>query len=221
MKKSVALALLILSTSLTAAQRGYVSDKLEVQMRSGPSLQHKIVKMLPSGTPLTVIENDATTGYSLVQLESGDEGWILSRYLTNQPAARTLVEENLRKLTELSEENKNLKAELAALKASKEDAEKTGQVLNAETQRLNSELIAIRQASSNVLQIQNERDQLQEKVIGLERDLEKIRREKNAQDADVKQHWFMIGAGVLLGGILLGLILPRVGWRKRSSWNSF
>lgn len=222
MKKSVLALLLILGcVHAHAGQRAYVSDRLEVQMRSGPSLQHKIVKMLTSGAALNVIEVDETNGYSLVSLESGEQGWILSRYLTGQPSAREQIEENARKLNGFSEENKALKAELAALKAGKENAEKTGEELNAETQRLNTEVIAIRQASANALQIQAERDQLQEKVIGLERDLEKARREMQAQNADVKQDWFLIGAGVLIGGIALGLILPRLSWRKRSSWNSF
>jgi SH3 domain protein len=220
-KKSVTIVLLMLCANLNAAQRGYVSDKLEVQVRTGPSLQHRIVKMLPSGTPLDVLQADGASGYSLVEMESGDQGWILTRYLTAQPAARNQLDETARKLTELGEENKALKAELASLRSDKASVEKTGQDLSAETQRLNSELIAIRQASANVLQIQTERDQLQEKVIGLERDLEKVRREKQAQNADIKQHWFMIGAGVLLGGIVLGLTLPRLGWRKRSSWSSF
>ncbi|QSA97205.1 TIGR04211 family SH3 domain-containing protein [Methylococcus sp. EFPC2] len=222
MKKYLAALLLTLAcVHAQAAQRGYVSDRLEVQMRSGPSLQNKILKMLPSGTPLTVIEGDESSGYSLVSLDSGEQGWILSRYLSAQPAARAQIEENTRKSSELGEENKRLKAELAELRAGKENAEKNGQELDAETKRLNTEVIAIRQASANALQIQAERDQLQEKVIGLERDLEKTRREMQAQDADVKQDWFLIGAGVLIGGIVLGLVLPRLSWRKRSSWNSF
>ncbi|NJD05784.1 MAG: TIGR04211 family SH3 domain-containing protein, partial [Methylococcaceae bacterium] len=69
--------------------------------------------------------------------------------------------------------------------------------------------------------IQAERDQLQETVINLQRDLESLKRAKQAQEADVRQNWFMIGAGVLFSGVLLGLILPRMSWRKRSSWDSF
>jgi SH3 domain protein len=31
---------------------------------------------------------------------------------------------------------------------------------------------------------------------------------------------FLAGAGVLLGGILLGLTLTRLRWRKREHWGS-
>lgn len=100
-------------------------------------------------------------------------------------------------------------------------AERSAEELNAEVQRLNSELISIRQASANALQIQAERDELQQNVIHLERELESTKREKQALDEDQRQRWFFIGAVVLTAGLLLGLILPRLTWRKRSSWDSF
>ncbi|HUL11872.1 MAG TPA: TIGR04211 family SH3 domain-containing protein [Methylococcaceae bacterium] len=208
MKKCVpAIIMLMMSLCAQAVQQAYVTDKLEVQMRSGRSLQHKILKMLPSGTPLTALETDENTGYTRVTLESGEQGWVLTRYLTTEPVGRMQLEQ-------LGEENKALKNELAALKIAKDSAEKSGRDMN-------TELIAIRHASANAIQIQAERDQLQEKVIDLERELETTRREKQALDDDIKQDWFLIGAGVLFGGMLLGLILPRLSWRKRDSWNSF
>lgn len=220
-KKSVLATLLLLSFYAHAAQKAYVTDRLEVQLRSGQSLQHKILKMLPSGTSLTVTETDAAAGYSHVVLDSGEDGWVLTRYLSAQPVARTQIDETVKKLDELTEENKALKAELTAFKSGKNSAEKASEDLNAETERLRSELISIRQASANALQIQAERDQLQEKVINLERELDTTKRERQALDVNNKQDWFLIGAGVLFGGILLGLFLPRLSWRKKSSWNSF
>ena len=122
---------------------------------------------------------------------------------------------------DLSAENQKLKTELALLKSGKEGAGPSVAELNAEIARLNSEVTAVKQASANVLQIQNERDQLTREKVTLASELATLRREKQAQDASAKQDWFMAGAGVLLAGILLGLVLPRLGWRKKSSWDSF
>lgn len=221
MKNRVLAVLLLGGFQAFAAEKVYVTDQLEVQVRTGQSLQHKIVKSVPTGAPLTVLQGETANGYSLVALESGERGWILSRYLTTQQPARIQAEENARKAELLDIENRNLKSQIASLTAGKDSAEKATLDLNAETQRLNSEIIAIRQASANALQIQAERDQLQEKVINLERDLEATRREKQALDDSIRQDWFLIGAGVLFGGIALGIILPRLSWRKRSSWDSF
>lgn len=204
-----------------AAEKAYVTDRLEVQLRRGQSLQHKIVRMVPSGTAVNVLEKNPQTGYSFVRLDSGEEGWILSRYLSDQPIAINQLDEMTKKLETALEENKRLKSELSTVTSGKQSTDKTAQQLQAETTRLNTELMAIRQASANVLQIQAERDMLRESVIKLERELDTIRREKQALDEDHRQDWFMIGAGVLFGGIVLGVVLPRMSWRKKSAWGSF
>lgn len=220
--KKCLLALLFLPClSASAGTPAWISDKLEVQLRSGSGNQYRIVKSLPFGTALTVVEGSETNGYTRVTLESGEEGWISTRYLSATPIARADIEENSKKLAALHEENQKLKAEVTALRTSKETAEKSSQEANAETARLNSEVTAIRQASANVLQIQNERDQLTQEKVNLESELETLKREKQALDASNKQDWFLIGAAVLFGGIVLGLILPRLSWRKKSSWDSF
>ena len=221
MKKFALAVMLLISFSLHAEQRAYVTDKLEVQMRAGQGTQFRAVKMLASGTPLKILKSDEASGYSRVLLDSGEQGWVLTRYLTDQPGAQIQMEANAKRLAELEAENATLKSELGTLRTGKDASDKTSQDMSSEAERLNSELISIRKASANVIQIQNERDQLQERVINLERELETTRREKQAQDADDKQDWFLIGAGVLFGGIALGVVLPRLSWRKRASWDSF
>jgi SH3 domain protein len=200
-----------LPLALSAAGTGYVTDKLEAQLRAGQGPQAKLVKLLPAGTPLTIVEQNGKTGYAKVRLEGGVEGWVQSRYLSTEPTARTQLDAAL-------VENRRLSDELASLKLGREGSPSAQQ---AEIDRLKSELIAIRQASANVLQIQDERDRLQERVIHMEREHETLRREKNALEGSNRQDWFLIGAGVLFGGILIGVFLPRFSWRKKSHWDSF
>lgn len=216
---SLALVSLLFAANLAlASEQAYVSDKLEIQFRSGPSLQNKILRMLPSGTPLQVLDAQESSGYSYVALASGEEGWVLSRYLINQPVARTMLEANAGKLSETLEANKNLKAEIQALKIDKDSGDRAVKELNEEVSRLNSELTSIRQASANIIQIQNDRDVLQKKNIELENKLQTELREKQALDSSTQQNWFMIGAGVLGGGIILGIIVPRISFRRKNSW---
>jgi SH3 domain protein len=221
LKKSLSALLLLLCLNAHAGTPAWITDKLEVQLRSGAGNQYRVIKSLPFGTPLSIIDGNETNSYTHVSLESGEEGWVSTRYLSLTPIARADMEDNTKKLTALHDENQKLKAELASLRSSKEVAEKSSQDANAEMARLNSEVTSIRQASANVLHIQNERDQLTHEKVNLESELETLKREKQAMDASVKQDWFLIGAGVLFGGIVLGLVLPRMSWRKKSSWDSF
>ena len=83
----------ILLPGISAAQTTrYVSDELEITMRNGQGLDFGIRKMLKSGTELAVLENDPS-GYSKVRTNDGVEGWVLSRYLVNNPSARDQLAE--------------------------------------------------------------------------------------------------------------------------------
>ncbi|WP_232470445.1 MULTISPECIES: TIGR04211 family SH3 domain-containing protein [Methylococcus] len=125
------------------------------------------------------------------------------------------------KLAELENERKSLETELAGLRAGRDAAESSSRSLSSENERLMAELAAIRQTSANALQIEAERNRLRETLATVERDLEAKRLENQALAEDSRQRWFLIGAGVLAGGFLLGLIVPQLGWRRRSSWDSF
>lgn len=214
--------LLIPCLNAQAETSVWITDKLEVQMRAGPGNQYKTIKSLPSGSELVLMDGNAEIGgYTRVVADSGEQGWVPTRYLSQTPVAHAQIEENSKSMAKLQTENQHLKAELSAMKTARESAEKANETLIAETSRLNSEFIAIKQASANVLQIQTERDLLTDEKRKLVSELDMLKREKYAQDTNNKQNWFMIGASVLFGGILIGVILPRLSWRKKSSWETF
>jgi SH3 domain protein len=94
--------LLLLSVPLQAwAESRYVTDKFEVTMRSGQGTSHKILKTLASGSRLELVEEDVENGYTLVRTSDGVEGWVLSRYLINNPVARDQLVRAQAKIKEL------------------------------------------------------------------------------------------------------------------------
>jgi SH3 domain protein len=135
--------------------------------------------------------------------------------------SRPQTESTQARLNRVTEENRALKAELATLTANQHRSGPTAEELAARVQELNTELMAIRQTAANALRVQAERDHLHESVIKLERELESVKRGKQSLEADSRQDWFLVGAGVLLAGLILGMIIPQLGWRKRSHWDSF
>lgn len=215
--------LLLLATfCVQAAQTVYVTDKLEILLRSGQGTQFKIISSLETGAPLTVLRNDRGNGWTRVRTPDKKTGWVLTRFLTDTPVARLKLDSANKQLASLQEEATQVKKELGALKANNNDTVREHEALSKEKNKLIQELTSIRQASSQAVQIQSERDQLQERVVNLERDLQKIKREKQTLEDSSSQDWFLIGAGVLLVGVLLGVILPKLSWkRKTNSWDSF
>jgi len=49
-----------------------------------------------------------------------------------------------------------------------------------------------------------------------------LQRDNQALDDSSEQAWFVAGAAVLFGGILLGLLLPKLSWRRKTrNWDTF
>lgn len=215
------LSMVLIGITLTAqAETRYVSDELEIDMRSGTSNQHRILRMLPSGTALEILEDDKASGYSRVRTPSGAEGWILSRYLmTAAPASQRLAETE-KKLAELELQSRQRMAKLS--ESDKEFINVTEELTRVkdENLKLAKQLADIQRTASSALAIDSENQELKNTLMQMERGQETLRQENAALHDRTARDWFMIGAGVIIVGIVLGLILPRIRVRKRSSWGS-
>ncbi len=217
---SLALVLSLSSLAASAQEFRYVSDKLFVPLRSGMGSSFRIThRGLPSGTKLTLLEENAEEGWSLVRTEKGKEGWVQNQYILNRPiAAQRLIaaEANMAKL---SESNKTLKAELDALRADNKslsaqlaEAQKSGQ-------ELGTELRSIKELAANTLQL-NEQHQVliqDHQLLQTERDSLTAENEQLKSNRTYQQ--WIYGAGIMLVGVLLTILLQARGQRKNySEW---
>ena len=181
----------------------YVVEDHPVTLRSGFSDQDHALATLRPGEAVRILKENKKEGQQRVQRESGEMGWVQTSDLRDAlPEAAAHPQ--------------------APAPAGLEDAPaKTPEQLQQELGRLQNELVQVRAASADVLRIQAERDQLQSTVISLKRELESLSQEKNTLDEDQQQTWFLIGGIVLFGGILIGILLPRISVRRRNQWGSF
>ncbi len=205
-----------------AAKTVYVTDKLEILLRSGQGTEFKIITSLETGTPLTVLKTDKVTGWTKVKSDSAEVGWVLTRFLTEEPVASILLESTTKKMNDLNVSNTKINDALESLRASNTQSKSEMKSLTTEKNKLLHRLNTVKDASANAVRILNERDHLQERVINLERELQKTKRDKQTLQDSSSQDWFMKGAGVLFAGMILGLVLPKLSWkRKANSWDSF
>ena len=212
MKRITLLLFLALSFQLQAAT--YITDRAEIYLRSGDSAKHKITSHLMTGDKVTVLQRGKEGGYALIKGADGKRGWILTRYLVDHPSASEALKTANEELKLLRDERDQIRKQFASLRGNRGKKKMANE-------KLNDELRKVLFAAENAFRIKEERDQLQERVVATERELEKVQREKQALEGNAAQEWFAIGAAVLFGGILLGLIVPKIGWRRKNArWNS-
>lgn len=222
MKKTTpcyALILWLFAISAAHSAPVWVSDQFEITLRTGPTTSHSIQMMVASGTQLEVLEQDADSGYARVRTSAGTEGWVLSRYLMNEPSARERIEKLTGQLTRTNTEGTSLGSQLAAIRKEYNTARRQISTLENEKSVLESELAEIRRAAADVLGVNQQNKNLMDQLAAEKFRADTLEQENQQLASQTTRYWFMSGAAVLLVGILLGIWLPRIRGRRRSGYD--
>lgn len=216
-----ALFMLLTLSAATAAQTVWVSDVFEVTLRTGPTTSNAIQMMVESGTELEVLERDADAGYTRVRTNGGTEGWVLSRYLMSEASARQQLETLTRQLTNANAQGTSRESQLGAIRGEYNSAKSRIAELERSESSLQEELADIRRTAANTLAIDSQNKDLQQQLTDTEIQVSVLEQANEKLSGQTTRNWFITGALVLFGGVLLGLILPRMKWQKKSRYDSF
>ena len=223
MKYFFYLALTLLSCNSAFAETVYVSDSMKFTLRSGESSSHKIIKMLPSGTKLTLLDKNKGTGYSKVKTAAGAVGYLPTRFTQSKPISSWYLGKANQKLELLQSENAQMKLTLAELEQNNSSTVSSNSELSKERDQLSTDLNDLRQTASNAIQLKRQRNELQERVVNVERELQQLKREKQALEDSTSQDWFLYGGILSFLGIFFGLLIPKISWQRKShgNWDTF
>jgi len=128
----------------------------------------------------------------------------------NAPAARVRLawaEKELSKLDRLKREKKSIEHE--------------HQQLTVTNKKLQNELSHLRKTAANAVAIAHENKSLQGKANAAEQAFDHLRRETADIRSGAQQRWFLLGSGAVILGIILGLILPRLKFRRKERWGRY
>lgn len=198
----IALASVNFPLSVVAAETVYVIDKLLVGIHEQKNLDSAIVKVLPTGSVLEVLERDGDL--ALVRDTEQIEGWVDTAYLTDeQPAALRLAAVEQEKAA-VEAEKAAVEQRLAALEnadAAASAGPADGKLLeqleamtreNTELKgKLSDERLRAGQLQTEVAALRSElRDQTappDARIVELERARERLQRELTAAQAKIKE----------------------------------
>ncbi len=213
------LIIFILPLAALHAETRYITDDLKIPLRDGTSSRHKILKMVKSGTAVEFIVKDKETGYSLIKVGK-TEGWVPDSKLSRQPGAARRLEQKTKAYDKLKKENAQLKKQLAELREGSADKSATVQSLSSDLKALQAQYDKLRNDTANVVAINEQNRTLAAQADTLTTENNALREENRILKDRSDKDWFLRGAGVIIIGIILGLIIPRIRLRKRDSWGS-
>jgi SH3 domain protein len=215
---SVALLCLV-AASVQAQDIRYVTDELKATVRAGKGTDYKILKVISSGTPVQVLK-ESEDGYARVELDGNQQGWMLSRYLSEEPTAKTQLSTTQQQLEKLNGQNRRLQAQRQELQEQEQRAELALKRVNAEYARLKQELAELSKLAAQPKALEAKNQTLRERIGHLKNETTRLHRANQRLQKNDDRTWFLTGAGVLLGGFLLGMIARRFRIGRKSSWDA-
>jgi len=211
---------LLFGSSMIMAQTVYIDDELMAPLRTGQGTQYRILNAgLSSGTPLTLLERNEETGYSRVRTNRGQEGWILSRYLSNEPIAADQLERARTELTNARENMREAQAAAESLRAERDELLAERAELRQEVQTLSTELDELKSISSNALNLDRRNQELQETTQSLRNEVELLTTDNQRLRDKSESNFMLLGAALVALGVLIAVIVPMLKpTRKNDSW---
>lgn len=215
---AASLLLVIVASGAHAQDTYFVDDQLTITLRSGESTSHQILRTLKSGAKMTLISTNKETGYSHAVLPDGTEGWVLTRFLTKKPIARTQLSQAQSTIERLQTELNQAQKELTELRSTHTTTSKSNNELSKKNQQITEELDQIKHTAANALALDEENKELKTELIHLETEIQSLEQQKSVLQDNSARSWFITGTGVALLGIVIGLIAPKLRVQRKSNW---
>lgn len=215
-KRLVITGLLMFATGIAGAATKYVSDQLSINVRRGPGTGYQIKTLIDAGAQVQTLSK--SNGWTRIRTTNGTAGYVLTRLLSDQPAAADRLahfkKQNQRlknKIESLTQTTDSAQEKLAALKSSNQE-------LTHKNKQLRQELERIREVSADAMRISKQNKKYHRKLMALQSKLERLKHEN--QMLESRRTGMKIGALILFAGIVVGLLLSLLRKRRSDSWGS-
>ena len=217
---SATLTLFFAQPSLAESKIAYVKDILYVPVRSGDGNQYRIVhKGLKSGTQLNVISVNDDNTWSKITTNGDIEGWVPNQFISQNKTANLLVDEYRSAADKARKQLEELKITHTNTVNELKKQELTSNTYFDEKTQLTLELQKIKSISTNAIEMDQNYQALLEKHELLKTKYDSLFAENENLKADQRLSFLLYGAGLLILGMLLMVILPMLKPKQRfSEW---
>jgi SH3 domain protein len=193
----------------------YVSDIVPVRS-SADNQAATIHPGLKSGTKLEVLASP-DGDWAKVRTESGLEGWVPKRYLRSTPSALLQLDVAQVKLNEAVNKTQKLEKQLRSLQT--EHQSLTEQALQQEQQQETyaQDMIKLQALADEAVILNQKYQEILTSHNIMQTEFDAIKAENDRLKADQTINHWLFGAGLMILGMILMIILPALRPQKRHS----
>ena len=209
----VGICLFLLSTAVLAETKNYINDNMKITMRTGPATDRKIIALLNVGQELEILKDE--NEWTLVRLLNGKEGWVISRFITDQTPDSLQLEALRKSHSILQNKAASLMEENMALKAENKEFSINLNTSETKEKNLSKSYETLKRESKKFLDLQAKYKESTSKLAEQTQKAEKYEDELTKLLWNKNIKWFLSGAGVLILGFIIGFSTKRQ--RRHSS----
>ena len=201
---------LALTTQTLAAvgDVNYISDVLNVPLRSGPSTKHRILhRGLPSGAKLTILATDEEASFTQVRTNGGMEGWVRSQYLIGEPIARVKLIAAEKRLQSLKAKTDKEREARVSLQSEYKETEANNRALNSQVQALAKKLAELKRISADPINEHARNVELTQQNQRLVGEVDELSSKTRRLEDNVQLEWLLYGGALVLIGLILGVAI--------------
>lgn len=215
----VVLVLVFSSIATAQARTVWVDDKIYLPVRSGAGNQFRIIEnAVPSGTAMELLEPDQN-GHSKVRTANGNVGWVASQYLSTTPIAATQLSQMRQELETAQAEVRQMQNLLASVSGERDNLQNSESSLADRSSELMTELTRIKDIAANSINLERRNRELLAENQKIRNELEVLTAENERMEAGKESDFMLLGAGLVLGGVMLALFIPMLKpTRKNDNW---
>ena len=201
------------------AENRYVTDSFKITMRTGPSLQNKIIIMLRSGEPVEVMEtNEGWSHVRLPEREGGEsEGWVMSRYLISrlpwESQARVLRNKN----AQIKEKLVNLEKEWKVTGGREKEVTRELRETSFKLSKLQKKHNELKKGAANFIQLKKDYEEIKANMKKSQENVDRLETENQILRASQRNKWLGMGALILLCGLFIGIAMGKHQKKQKSN----
>jgi SH3 domain protein len=203
------LAIMMTLPLIAFAETAYITEKLEIPVRSGESRDYRIIRYLQAGAQVEILET-YESGYTKIKDERGREGFVLGRYLVDRAPSFVIAGRLEAEVAKQKETIKRLQQDIKALTSQNESSSESVKAIKDQLAKKEAELNEFLATAGDSITLRNRLVALETERQVLLADNETLRAEKLAAGDDSSKSWFALGALTLAAGWFVGLLMPRV-----------
>jgi SH3 domain protein len=207
-KLIIATLLTLVSLSSFAKETRYISDDVSIFMHSGPGTQYRIIGTIKAGEAVTYLQTNAGSNYVQITTSKNKTAWIDGASLSRQVSLKIRTPK--------------LQAELAKTKQALAKINGKNSAAMAELTAANSDELAEKEAgiaaqSNNIASLTAENTALTAEAVRLRNENEQLSTRLDTKEEDEQHRFILLGALILAAGLIAGLIIPSIRFRRKKN----